>query len=187
MLDGDPARVAKHLPPVGDAHDHRVDPARYRMDPREARDAFVLPDARRPLGRRGQRARDRGHEPRTIVLHDVIDRSPVQRLDGPLLADRRRDEDEGNVGRARANDLERPDAVEAREAVVGENEVRPELRQRRAQRGLGVDPQRFRGEPALAKVAREQLGVLHDVLDQQHANGARSHVNPTGPASWGAG
>src|SRR5882762_6008991 len=78
------------------------------------------------LFRIAQRALDRRHEPRPAFLEHIIDGALLQRLDGALLADRAGDEDEGRVGTLRSGDLQRVRAVETRQSVIGQDEVRRE-------------------------------------------------------------
>jgi len=66
-----------------------------------------------------QRAFDRRHQPRAALLEHIIDGALFQGLNGALLADGARDEDEGCVGPARSGDLQRLRAVESRQRVVG--------------------------------------------------------------------
>jgi hypothetical protein len=61
---------------------------------------------------------------RQAVLQHVVAGAALERFDRPLLAERAGDEDERRVRRPLAREVERLEAVEARQVVVRENEVR---------------------------------------------------------------
>src|SRR6266446_7527502 len=87
-----------------------------------------------------QRALDRRHQPRSAFLENIIDGALLQRLDGALLADRAGDEDEGRVGTARFGDLQRVGAVETRQSVIGQDEIRRESGERFFVIGARIHP-----------------------------------------------
>ena len=77
------------------------------------------------------RAPDRGCEPRQIVFEEVIVGSRLEAFDGAFLAERARNQDERKRRIARANELQRFDAGESGQVVVGEHQVPAALIQRR--------------------------------------------------------
>ena len=110
---------------------------------------------------------DGGHEPRGVGLQDVVDRAAAQSLDGALLADRAREEYEGNVRRLLLGDIEGGKAVEARQGEVGKDDVRPELPERRAELPLVGHGAGHAGDAAAGQVAHRELGLGGDVLDDE--------------------
>jgi len=91
-----------------------------------------------------------------------------QGLNGALLADGARDEDEGCVGPARSGDLQRVRAVESRQSVVGQNQVRRESRERFFVIGAGIHPAADDIEAPQAHFPEQHFRVLHAVFDEQY-------------------
>src|SRR4029077_428075 len=89
---------------------------------------FPLPQ--RPLHRRKQA--------NEVVLQDVVSGAALDRVDGGLLADRPRDEDEGRVRAYLARPCERSHAGEARHRKIGQDHLWLELVQRIDERLLAI-------------------------------------------------
>jgi hypothetical protein len=86
----------------------------------------------------GEHARDRRRKPRQVVLRHDIERAQLASLRGALLPQRSGNEDERRVGHFGRGDLERREAVEARHAEVGKDQVRLEAAQTLAKAPLGI-------------------------------------------------
>ena len=87
----------------------------------------------------GERGLDCGADPGQIVLEEVVGGAGLHASDGRLLVDGAGHDQEGHRGRPFAGDRERCHAVEARQRVVGEDQVRPELVERLDEPVPGVD------------------------------------------------
>ena len=109
---------------------------------------------------------ERRHQPRQVVLLQVVGGAVAHRLDRGVLADLAGDEDEGHVARIRLQQLERDQAAEARHVVVGDDDV-PGLGERLEEVGLGLDPARMRHDAAARQVRQQQLVVELGVLEME--------------------
>ena len=79
------------------------------------------PPALGPLGGLAQRALHRAHDPREAILHHVVRRADLERVDRQLLAQRAGNEDERHLGTLFQRDVQGRDAVEGRQGKVGED------------------------------------------------------------------
>ncbi len=123
-----------------------------------------------------QRPLDGRHQPRSILLQYIIDRALLERLDGAFLADGAGDEYEGCVGAQQLRDLQRIGAVESRQCVVGQDEIRRESRERLFVHGAAVHAAADEVQTLQAHFAQQYFRVLHAVLDEQDLDfAARAH------------
>jgi hypothetical protein len=110
---------------------------------------------------------DRGRQTRELVLHHVIARTGLQRLDSGALADRARHEDERSGGNEPAAEIERFKAAEAGDGEIRQHDVRLERRQFTLERAAVLY------SPVLARDARpqqrsvQQAGIRGGILYDQ--------------------
>ena len=76
-----------------------------------------------PVGRFAQLALHRGTEAPQVVLQDVVVGAGAHRLDGRVLADGARDDDEGDVGIVIAQQVQGIDGAEALHRVIAEDHI----------------------------------------------------------------
>ena len=98
-------------------------------------------DPRAPGLGRVDRVHQRRHQPRQVVLLQVVGGAVAHRLDRGVLADLAGDEDEGHVAGVGLQQLERDQAAEARHVVVGDDDV-PGLVERLEERRPRTRPAR---------------------------------------------
>jgi hypothetical protein len=123
-----------------------------------------------------QRALDRQHQARPVLLEHIIDGALFQRLDGALLADGAGDEDEGCVGPPRSGDLQCVHAVETRQSVVGQNQVGREGRECFFIIGAGIHAPAEDIQASQLHFPEQHFRVLHAVFDEQYLDlPARGH------------
>ena len=115
-----------------------------------------------------QLALERRQEPREIVLHDIVVRAGLHHVDGDVLADRARNENERDVAPRLARDRERLAPVELRHGEIRDDEMRPELVQLAPEVRFGLHPAALEVEPSAFQLALDQLGVGFAVLREQY-------------------
>ena len=103
------------------------------------------------------RVQQRGHQARHVVLQQVVAGAVAHRLDRCVLADLARQQQEGHARAARLQQVQRHQAREARQVVVGDDRV-PLLLERAQELRFGIDAQhlarrcrRARAGPASAR------------------------------------
>jgi len=161
-LGGDHRRAGRHGPVPHIAGGHREPEAQFAVEQGRLRAPLLL---ERP----GvvERAFHRGRQPAQVMLQDVVRRAALQRLDGVLLADRSRYEDEGNVRAQIARQRQGAHAAEARHAEVRQDHLRQALRDLLPKVGFRLHPAVPAFEGRAPQRAHDQLGVVHLVFDQQ--------------------
>ena len=107
-------------------------------------------------------------QPPEIALGEEILRARLHRLDRDVLADRARDEDEGRIGIARAQQGEGRRPAECRHAVVADHEIPRMTIQCGRHGGRGVNPLVCRLVARLLQLPQQQSGVVFGVFRDQH-------------------
>jgi hypothetical protein len=188
-------------------------PAEHGAGPEHARGRFELPGAethrigrevetRLTLAQRhlgavplvvrtllGQHAADRDGQAAKAVLHDVVGGAVLHRLDRRFLPERAGDEDERRARRRPPHYGQRLQPVEARQRVVGEDDVVPAAGQRGGEALARVHPLDLRHDPRGGQRLGDQLGVDRAVLEVQDPAGlhARLRVRGGRGSAHGAG
>src|SRR5207249_4778685 len=133
--------------------------------------------ARPPYLGLAQLALERRWEPREIVLHDIVVRAGLHHVDGDVLPDRARNENERDVAPGLARDRERLAPAELRHGEIRDDEMRLELVQLATKVRFALHPAALEGEPSAFQLALDQLGVGFAVLRKQYPE-RFSHVAP---------
>ncbi len=118
-----------------------------------------------------------GDEPGEARFENVIGGAFVQRLDRDFLADRARDEDEGQLRPLGVGDAQCFESVELRQGAVGQDEVALPGLQGLLQLGLGFDPGHIAGPAGPFQHGHDQLAVQCGILDMNNLK-RRTHHNP---------
>ena len=110
---------------------------------------------------------DRLAQTAQAILEQIVGRAALEHLDGRLLADAARDDDERQVGVLLAQQFERAWRTQRRHVEVGEDQVgrraqRPEIR------GLVFDPLPDRIEAGPGQLVHDQRRVRASIFEQQH-------------------
>src|SRR6185437_16107510 len=107
-----------------------------------------------------------------IIFQYVIGRALLERLDGGFLSNRARDENERRGRTLLLRQLQREQAVEARQREVRNDQIGPEALQSEDERLLGLDAldQRFDASPdqMVHGELRVELGVFHKKYTKWH-------------------
>ena len=161
------AGLGQRFVAVLDAHQRRVDRRECLKHDGEAGNvllgSLVLAAQRRLI----ECALYRRHQALRITLQDVVDRTALQGLDGALLADGAREEDERHPGCLGARNGQCRHAVESGEAEIGQDEIGRARAQRAAHLGLVHHALEGACVAALLQAPPGQLGVRRGILDQQ--------------------
>ena len=115
-----------------------------------------------------QLALERGQEPREIVLHDIVVGARFHHVDGDVLADRARDENERDVAPGFARDRERLGPAELRHGEIRDDEMGLELVELAPKIRFGLHPAALEIEASALQLALHQLGVGFAVLRNQY-------------------
>ena len=135
------------------------------------------------LARFAQLALDGRDQPRRVALHDVVVRAGLHRLHRHFLADGAGEDDERDVQLFLAYHRQRLQGVEARQRVVGDDQVPRLLVEQAAHLLARLHAEHQRVVAGAVEVADQQLRVVFGVLDQQRAQTARAeHGRPVGVA-----
>ena len=97
--------------------------------------------------------------------------TPTQALDHLHFAHRAGDEDERQQRPDLTDDRQCREPIELRQPMVGQHQVRFEVRQRRHEFVTPFDPERLKRQPTGAQGALVQFGVDRVVLQHQNAQG----------------
>jgi hypothetical protein len=109
------------------------------------------------------------HELRQARLQHIVARATLERLDRALLAERAGDKDERDVREKLLRKLERREAVEGRQVVVGQDEVRHSAREDAEEILARIDAfQRVR-QSELPQGEAHQFGIGNVVLNEDDA------------------
>ena len=112
------------------------------------------------------------NEARHPVLHDEVLGARLQRGHGGLLADRARDDDDGDVEVTPADERHGPRRVEGGQRVVRYDDVpRRTPVERCAHRVACLDSFEGHVEPAASKLPQDERGVVLGVLDEEYPEG----------------
>jgi len=114
-----------------------------------------------------QLAFDRRQEAAGLAFQDVVLRARFQCRDRHLLTDRAGDEDERHLARMLAHHRQSIGAVEARHAVVGDDNVPGVVGECGAKVVCGVDPAKVEMVVAALELADKEIGIVLRVLDDQ--------------------
>jgi hypothetical protein len=114
-------------------------------------------------------------EPREVRLEHDVARARAQRLDRRLLADRAREDHEGDVGAGRVHDRLRLARREPGQVVVAERDVPRPVGERLAQCGRRPHTARSHLVAVPAQLVLDELRVLLGVLDQQQVQRGLGH------------
>ena len=126
-------------------------------------------------------------EPREPILDQIVGRPAPHRLDGRLLADGARDDDEGHLGAMRVQQLEGAQTIELRQVEIGEDDIE-RASERIQEGGFRVDPTPLGREAGSLQLAQQQLRVERIVFDEQDAQRHWVFAAGTGytssPGAW---
>ena len=174
---------------VGDRH---LEPILKQGPVRQVRQAVVVREMTNTLfGLRAltahfgiaQLAVNRWNEPAQVVLDDVVIGAVLHRVDGNLLADRARDEDERHLESAIAHHRERGGAAKAGHRVIRDDEIPVLPVECLGERLGGVHACAVRIVPALAQMLDQERCVVFRILDQQETEGFHAVGLPGDPGS----
>jgi len=118
-----------------------------------------------------QLALERGQEPREIVLHDIVVGARFHHVDGDVLADRARDENERDVAPGFARDRERLGPAELRHGEIRDDEMGLEPVELATKLRFGLHPEALEIEASAFQLALDQLSVGFAVLREQYPEG----------------
>ena len=102
-----------------------------------------------------------------MILDDVIRRSRLEVLDGGLVSQPSRYDDDRRVRRELLRDGDRVPRRESRQRMVGQDDVGGEISQRCDHALARVDPQECARDVGAPDLALRELGVLWIVLDHE--------------------
>jgi hypothetical protein len=165
----DPARFLEQLRAIADPHHGGADSGEHLQNAREARDPLLRLMPRTARGGLGQGALYRRGEPREIGLEDVVDRAVPQRIDGSLFTDGTGDKDKRYVGGLDRGDGERRHAVESRQGEIGQDDVRPQIAQPRAEFRLALDTPPFAIQASRLERPDGELSFRGNVFQDEEA------------------
>ena len=120
----------------------------------------------RPDGRR---------KPAKVFLDDVVDGAGLEALDGGLLVERARGDDDRDVRRPFQDHAERAQAIEAWKTIVRQDEIRRERLEGCDEALLRFHAEGLHLEPRAAQLMQSELRVRGGVLDQQQLHRHRIH------------
>ena len=109
-----------------------------------------------------------GYQTRQIVLQQVVAGAVAHGLDGGVLADLARHQDEGNVGASGHQQVQRHQTGKAGKVVVGHDHI-PGLVERAQKVGLGVHPARDDRHVATLQMRQRELVVNLGILQMQQS------------------
>ena len=147
------------------------DIGRQLRQPRPLEQGRLRPAALAPHLGVTQLPLDGRDQPSEIPLGEEILRARLHRLDGDVLADRARDEDEGRVEIARPQQGEGCRPAERRHAVVADHEIPRLTIERGRHGGGGIHPLIGRLVAGALKLQQQQPGVIFGVFRDQHPQG----------------
>lgn len=119
--------------------------------------------------RLAQLALERGKQAREVVLHHIVAGAGLHRRHRRLFVDRRRHEDERQLGAVPPYDLQGREPAEGRHLVIADDAIPARLREGRLQIRRRIDPPEFERGILALELIDEQQGVVLGVFDQEHA------------------
>ncbi len=111
-----------------------------------------------------------------VILQYVVNGTGTQRENGPLLADRPRQEYKWHCGCMLLRNSQRRHSIKLRQGKVGQYYCRCEFMQPGDQAGFGLDPSPHVSDACTLELMQCQLDVDDIVLDKEYANYLRGLI-----------
>src|ERR1700738_3586772 len=115
-----------------------------------------------------------GPSPVQRILEDIVHRAQPHGRDRQVLADGTRDDDKGDIQAHLLHDLQRPDGIELRLVIVGQDQVELGVEVGLEAR-LIVHPAPVEVIAGPTELVKRQVGVLRPVFQDQNAQRSSSH------------
>ncbi len=158
---GDPRRLLEAI-----VQERPVRQLGQRVVIRQVRQALLDAPALAPHARLAELALHGRKQPLQVVLHDVVVGAGAHRRDGGIFAHRPRHENEGHIGVAQPEQVERGRAGETRNRVIGDRQVPRRAIERGGERRRRIHPFADDLVAAVRERAHHERRVLGRVLNQ---------------------